>query len=553
VGVIGVALRRCDSARDVLQDETDPSVLDVPCSRISQRAVPARRSDPVREGILGALVADRPIRGPAAAAGDGGVAVPSRRGRVVANKALVSPVRTVKASGKATVTTITGFVSTPLSMWVGGLVTDSVLVAPNAARAVEVQSRRAGSTTFVTVTSGTTTTTGAYSVRYRPAGAGARQFRLVVRASSTALPVISATRTITAIPTPVVTPTRVVTPTPVDATAPGPVTGLHTIMVSATSVGLGWTNPTDPDFTGVMIRRTTGAVAPATPISGTLVTDTVVGVSSVTDTGLAPGTQYSYTAFPHDAIPNHASAAQLTTSTPVSAMQVHLCGAVDSDQTWDPTNAPVYVLDCTVTIPSGSTLTVHPGTIIKATNKAVLSVDGSLVGSGTAGSPVGFTSLLDDSVGGDTNGDGSAAKAAAGDWVGIVADALTGDPQPSVSLDHVVVRYPQTGLRTAAAAVAMTNSVAGSCSVLCVLVSGRGIGGIANSPDPTLMGNTFGSATRAAVLINAGSGVDIAKLGGNAFAEGSGFAGILFDGAYADRSGTFPATGSALLGLSERG
>ena len=75
---------------------------------------------------------------------------------------------------------------------------------------------------------------------------------------------------------------------PGDTTAPGPVTGLNVRADSSTdtSVALHWTNPTGADFTGVMIRRAVGAMAPATATSGTLVTDLIdEEVPYIVDTG----------------------------------------------------------------------------------------------------------------------------------------------------------------------------------------------------------------------------------------------------------------------------
>ena len=98
--------------------------------------------------------------------------------------------------------------------------------------------------------------------------------------------------------------------TPSDITAPGPVTGLNVRASSSTdtSVALHWTNPTDADFTGVMIRRSVGATPPATPTSGTLIRDLVDDVPYIVDISkVTAGTQYSYALFAHDGANNYAA------------------------------------------------------------------------------------------------------------------------------------------------------------------------------------------------------------------------------------------------------
>jgi len=63
-------------------------------------------------------------------------------------------------------------------------------------------------------------------------------------------------------------------------------------------------------------------------------------------------------------------------------------------------------------------------------------VGGALTSSATSAAPAYLTSLNDDNLGGDTNGDGTATKPAAGDWGGVV---LTGSG--IASLQGVVIRY----------------------------------------------------------------------------------------------------------------
>ena len=98
-----------------------------------------------------------------------------------------------------------------------------------------------------------------------------------------------------------------------DTTPPAPVTAL-TAAPGGGSVTLSWTNPTDTDFVGVMIRRSAGTTPP-TLTTGTLVTDTANTTRSYTDTGLSAPTQYSYALFAHDAAPNYSPAATATATT----------------------------------------------------------------------------------------------------------------------------------------------------------------------------------------------------------------------------------------------
>jgi hypothetical protein len=96
--------------------------------------------------------------------------------------------------------------------------------------------------------------------------------------------------------------------------------------------------------------------------------------------------------------------------------QTTVCRTITVDETWTPAASP-YVVTCNSRIAGGVTLTVAPGTVVKFTSpSAGIVVDGTLQAQGTAQSPVILTSIKDDSVGGDTNNDGSASAPAAGDW-----------------------------------------------------------------------------------------------------------------------------------------
>jgi len=101
----------------------------------------------------------------------------------------------------------------------------------------------------------------------------------------------------------------------------------------------------------------------------------------------------------------------------------------------------VYVVTNNVVVPEGITLTINPGAILKFAAAAGITVQagtvqapGTLNALGTLAQPITFTSLNDDSVGGDTNGDGGSTKPAPGDWVGLSISGLA-------ALDHCNITY----------------------------------------------------------------------------------------------------------------
>ncbi|MDO4628945.1 MAG: carboxypeptidase regulatory-like domain-containing protein, partial [Planctomycetia bacterium] len=89
-------------------------------------------------------------------------------------------------------------------------------------------------------------------------------------------------------------------------------------------------------------------------------------------------------------------------------------GTISSDQTWLP--GQVYHVTGNLTVASGATLTILPGAIVKFDPGTSLIVQGTLNAEGNAAQPIIFTSIKDDSYGGDTNEDDGELTPQAGDW-----------------------------------------------------------------------------------------------------------------------------------------
>jgi hypothetical protein len=185
----------------------------------------------------------------------------------------------------------------------------------------------------------------------------------------------------------------------------------------------------------------------------------------------------------------------------VDAIALH--GTINDDLTWqtarksgDPTRLLGYVLDNTLTMLPGHTLTVNGGDIVKVGNGGLLNLQGVNLRADDTGisSQKVFTSLTDDTVGvlacHSAVVTACTAVAHAGDWGGIVL----GGSGANATLVNAAVRYASTGILITSGA----SSTFGS-SVFGLVVSGSSIG-------PTLVDGINAATTPVSVTTSSFSG-----------------------------------------------
>jgi hypothetical protein len=108
-----------------------------------------------------------------------------------------------------------------------------------------------------------------------------------------------------------------------------------------------------------------------------------------------------------------AYAREVDPPTPPQILATYVSGTITEDTIWTTTGSPYVITGGGVTVRPDVTLTIEPGVVIKMDGiYTSLTINGTLQAQGTAANPVYITSLKDDTVGGDTNGDGNATTPA---------------------------------------------------------------------------------------------------------------------------------------------
>jgi lysophospholipase L1-like esterase len=217
-----------------------------------------------------------------------------------------------------------------------------------------------------------------------------------------------------------------------------------------------------------------------------------------------------------------------------------LSGRLVSDLTLTPTGGVIGVpvslgswFSSGLNVAPGATLTISSGTIVKVSQGAQLGVQGSLAVNGAAGSPVVFTSMRDDAIGGDTNRDGNATTPVTTDWSGIAGSNSAEAPRLSLAMSHTELRYSpglsvsashgaETGLDPVVSAVSVSNStfsLGGSVTISGILgsvsLTNNTVTNATNRPSIGILVNQHGSLEAKSPTVVSGNTV-AGALGGAA-------------------------------------
>lgn len=190
------------------------------------------------------------------------------------------------------------------------------------------------------------------------------------------------------------------------------------------------------------------------------------------------------------------------TSTDIVNRGFEITGNINSNTIWHSNDLSIIVPSGgSVSVSATSTLTLNPGSVVKFGTSGQIIVEGSLISQGTESSKVYFTSFKDDSVGGDTNGDGGASLPNMTDWGGILFQNGS-----SGELAQAVIRYSGGFNGTDRAAIF---NLGGDVLLDNIIFSSNFQSDIyQNTGSSTILYSLFSTSTSFAILNNGTSTVD---------------------------------------------
>ncbi len=128
---------------------------------------------------------------------------------------------------------------------------------------------------------------------------------------------------------------------------------------------------------------------------------------------------------------------------------IYTTGNIGNNTTWQQTEVAFVMTGSTTNILPGKTLTLGNNVVIKfADPLAVLDLNGGINSlSNYDGDGVFYTSFKDDSLKGDTNGDGNNSSPASGDWKGIFIDDMTEKNTGFANWENILYNDPQASVK----------------------------------------------------------------------------------------------------------